>query len=55
MTSECGSPGFVVDGRYLFTQRALATALLPEVFRELLKPTLVPAEKPVRGRRSKTA
>lgn len=47
--------GFVVDGRYLFTQRALATALLPEVFRELLKPTLVPAEEPARGRRSKTA
>lgn len=47
--------GFVVDGRYLFTQRTLATTLLPEVFRELLKPTLVPAEEPARGRRSKTA
>ncbi|GHT92141.1 DNA methyltransferase [Betaproteobacteria bacterium] len=28
--------GFVVDGRYLFTQRALATLMLPEVFNELL-------------------
>lgn len=29
--------GFVVDGRYLFSQRTLATAMLPEVFRELLQ------------------
>jgi adenine-specific DNA-methyltransferase len=28
--------GFVVDGRYLFTQRALATLMLPEIFNELL-------------------
>jgi adenine-specific DNA-methyltransferase len=30
--------GFVVDGRYLFTQRALATLLLPEIFGELGAP-----------------
>jgi adenine-specific DNA-methyltransferase len=28
--------GFFVDGRYLFTQRSLATLILPDVFRELL-------------------
>ncbi|THF60840.1 Eco57I restriction-modification methylase domain-containing protein [Pseudothauera rhizosphaerae] len=28
--------GFVVDGRYLFTQRTLATLQLPEIFAELL-------------------
>lgn len=28
--------GFVVDGRYLFTQRTLATLQLPEVFAELM-------------------
>jgi adenine-specific DNA-methyltransferase len=27
--------GFIVDGRYLFTQRSLATLLLPEAFRNL--------------------
>ena len=30
--------GFIVDGRYLFTQRALATLLLPEIFGELGSP-----------------
>lgn len=33
--------GFIVDGRFLFSQRTLETAMLPDVFRELLKPTLV--------------
>ncbi|MDR1064145.1 MAG: class I SAM-dependent methyltransferase [Azoarcus sp.] len=28
--------GFVVDGRYIFTQRSLATLMLPEVFADLL-------------------
>jgi adenine-specific DNA-methyltransferase len=27
--------GFIVDGRYLFTQRSLATLLLPKVFADL--------------------
>lgn len=36
--------GFVVDGRYLFSQRTLETAMLPDVFRELQKPTLVGRE-----------
>ena len=30
--------GFIVDGRYLFTQRSLATLILPEVFSDLLPP-----------------
>jgi adenine-specific DNA-methyltransferase len=47
--------GFVVDGRFLFMQRTLATTLLPEVFRELLKPTLAATAAPPRGRRSKAA
>jgi adenine-specific DNA-methyltransferase len=47
--------GFVVDGRFLFTQRTLATTMLPDVFRELQKPTLVPAAAPARGRRNKVA
>lgn len=34
--------GFVVDGRFLFTQRTLATCLLPDAFRDLLRPTRVP-------------
>lgn len=33
--------GFVVDGRYQFSQRTLATVMLPEVFSELKKPALV--------------
>lgn len=33
--------GFVVDGRFLFSQRALETTMLPDVFRELQKPALV--------------
>jgi adenine-specific DNA-methyltransferase len=33
--------GFVVDGRYLFSQRTLETTMLPDVFRELRKPTLI--------------
>lgn len=33
--------GFVVDGRFLFSQRTLATAMLPDVFRELQKPVLI--------------
>lgn len=28
--------GFIVDGRYLFSQRTLATVMLPDVFSELL-------------------
>lgn len=30
--------GFVVDGRFLFTQRSLASLLLPDVFNELRRP-----------------
>jgi adenine-specific DNA-methyltransferase len=42
--------GFVVDGRYLFSQRTLETVMLPEAFRELLKPVVIeggyqPAER----------
>ena len=33
--------GFVVDGRFLFTQRSLASLLLPEVFNELRRPQAV--------------
>lgn len=33
--------GFVVDGRFLFTQRSLASLLLPEVFNELRRPQQV--------------
>lgn len=33
--------GFVVNGRYLFSQRTLTTVMLPEVFCELQKPMLV--------------
>lgn len=33
--------GFVVDGRYLFSQRTLTTVMLPEVFCDLQKPMLV--------------
>ena len=47
--------GFVVDGRFLFTQRTLATTMLPDVFRELQRPTLVPVEQSARGRRNKAA
>lgn len=46
--------GFVVDGRFLFTQRTLETAMLPEVFRELQKPTLV-STNPVQARKRKVA
>ncbi|MDX5363142.1 MAG: class I SAM-dependent methyltransferase [Pseudazoarcus pumilus] len=35
--------GFVVDGRFLFTQRSLASLLLPEVFNELRRPQAVKA------------
>lgn len=40
--------GFIVDGRYLFSQRTLATTMLPEVFRELLPgcQTVPPSENP---------
>ena len=48
--------GFVVDGRFLFSQRTLATAMLPDAFRELQKPTLVRArsrvDAPVRRRKA---
>lgn len=33
--------GFVVDGRFLFSQRTLETCMLPEQFRELHRPTLI--------------
>lgn len=33
--------GFIVDGRFLFSQRTLETAMLPDVFHELQKPALV--------------
>lgn len=36
--------GFVVDGRYLFSQRTLETVLLPEAFREFLKPVAIEGE-----------
>jgi len=35
--------GFVVDGRFLFSQRTLETAMLPDVFRELKTPALIRA------------
>ncbi|MFZ5584287.1 MAG: Eco57I restriction-modification methylase domain-containing protein [Pseudomonadota bacterium] len=39
--------GFVVDGRFLFSQRTLETCVLPEVFRELQRPSLVKSAPPV--------
>ena len=47
--------GFVVDGRYLFSQRTLATVMLPDVFRELQKPILVDGERITGERRRKIA
>lgn len=38
--------GFVVDGRYQFSQRTLETVMLPEVFAQLHKPALI-GRKPV--------
>lgn len=34
--------GFVVDGRFVFSQRSLQTVMLPEVFNELRKPREIP-------------
>lgn len=41
--------GFVVDGRRLFSQRTLDTLLLPPVFAELRRPTVVASNKPGRS------
>ncbi|MCL2161400.1 MAG: class I SAM-dependent methyltransferase [Betaproteobacteria bacterium] len=38
--------GFIVDGRYLFTQRSLATLMLPEIFAGLLPKNLGRAQSP---------
>jgi len=39
------SLGFVVDGRFVFSQRSLQTLLLPEVFNALRRPRLVDPSK----------
>jgi adenine-specific DNA-methyltransferase len=41
--------GFVVDGRFLFSQRTLETAMLPAVFREMQKPALIKTTAGVTG------
>jgi adenine-specific DNA-methyltransferase len=52
-----GDLGFVVDGRFVFTQRSLQTVTLPEVFNELRKPQSVKTSQvqPTQGRRQKVA
>lgn len=47
--------GFVVDGRFLFSQRALATTMLPDVFRELLRPVLMGGKESRSGLNRKVA
>lgn len=37
--------GFVVDGRFVFTQRSLQTVMLPDIFNELRKPREVRAKQ----------
>ena len=46
--------GFIVDGRFLFTQRTLQTLMLPSEFNELRKPRAVRNSSPVAVRQSKT-
>lgn len=49
--------GFVVDGRFVFTQRSLQTVMLPDIFNELRKPREVKATQGqlTRERRRKAA
>lgn len=47
--------GFVVDGRFLFSQRSLETLMLPKDFNELRRPHEVMASKVVSKRRKKAA
>lgn len=49
--------GFVVDGRFVFSQRSLQTVMLPDVFNELRKPREVttPQVQLTPGRRRKVA
>lgn len=47
--------GFVVDGRFLFTQRTLSTLMLPDAFKTLQKPALVATPGPARPPRTRVA